>query len=230
MDAPWPAAWSSHPMRTASESPWTTAVWPAGQSHATVHFTTGDHPIPRGDSARAAVAIGELVQRIPAGADVHVALSGGGSALIAGPLPGADHGRRHGDVRSVADVGTRYPRNERHPQAGHAMERRPAWAGTGGAASPRLGDLRCSPTTTSPASRRVRARATRGPPTTSVAVERLTPRRTTTGVGACGDRARNPEARRSGAARYLSGHRCEQPHGAHRGGRDRARGGSSPSA
>lgn len=69
-------------------SPWTTAVWPAGQSHASVHFTTGDHPIPRDHSARAAVAIGELVQQIPAGADVHVALSGGGSALIAGPLPG----------------------------------------------------------------------------------------------------------------------------------------------
>jgi glycerate 2-kinase len=68
--------------------PWTTAVWPAGQSHGTVHFTTGDHPIPRDASARAAVAIGKLVQRIPAGAEVHVALSGGGSALVAGPLPG----------------------------------------------------------------------------------------------------------------------------------------------
>jgi hydroxypyruvate reductase len=70
------------------ESPWTTAVWPAGQSHATMHFTTGNHPIPRNDSARAATAIGDLVQQIPAGAEVHVALSGGGSALIAGPLPG----------------------------------------------------------------------------------------------------------------------------------------------
>jgi glycerate 2-kinase len=69
-------------------SPWTTAVWPAGQSHATVHFTAGDHPIPGDGSARAAVAIGELVQQVPAGADVHVALSGGGSSLIAGPLPG----------------------------------------------------------------------------------------------------------------------------------------------
>jgi len=69
-------------------SPWTTAVWPAGQSHATLRFTTGDHPIPRDASARAAAAIGELVQRIPAGADVHIALSGGGSALVAGPLPG----------------------------------------------------------------------------------------------------------------------------------------------
>ena len=69
-------------------SPWTTAVWPAGQSQATMQFTTGDHPVPRDASARTAVAIGELVQRIPAGADVHVALSGGGSALVAGPLPG----------------------------------------------------------------------------------------------------------------------------------------------
>jgi hydroxypyruvate reductase len=76
------------PAAEAIGSAWTTAVWPAGQSHGTVRFTTGDHPIPRDDSARAAAAIAELVQQIPAGADVHVALSGGGSALIAGPLPG----------------------------------------------------------------------------------------------------------------------------------------------
>jgi glycerate-2-kinase len=75
------------PDARGSASAWTTGVWPSGQSHAALRFVDGDHPIPRADSARAAEAIGDIVRRIPDGADVHVAISGGASALIAGPLP-----------------------------------------------------------------------------------------------------------------------------------------------
>ena len=47
----------------------------------------GDHPIPGLRSERAADALAALVQRIPRDASTHVAISGGASALIAGPLP-----------------------------------------------------------------------------------------------------------------------------------------------
>ncbi len=55
--------------------------------HASLQSLVGDHPIPGAASARAAVAIAELLDVIPANAEVHVAISGGTSALIAGPLP-----------------------------------------------------------------------------------------------------------------------------------------------
>jgi hydroxypyruvate reductase len=53
--------------------------------HAALIALTGDHPIPRARSARAAAAIADIVGRIPANAEVHVAISGGASALMAGP-------------------------------------------------------------------------------------------------------------------------------------------------
>jgi hydroxypyruvate reductase len=49
---------------------------------------TGDHPIPRARSIAAGDALGHLIAGIPATATIHVALSGGASALLAAPLPG----------------------------------------------------------------------------------------------------------------------------------------------
>lgn len=48
----------------------------------------GDHPVPGAASAIAAAAIAEWIGHLPADADVHIALSGGASALMAAPLPG----------------------------------------------------------------------------------------------------------------------------------------------
>jgi glycerate-2-kinase len=56
--------------------------------HRALRVMTGDHPIPSGRSAAAAAAIGATIGQIPREASVHVAISGGASALIAGPLPG----------------------------------------------------------------------------------------------------------------------------------------------
>jgi hydroxypyruvate reductase len=56
--------------------------------HRALRVMTGDHPIPGERSAAAAAAIGKTIDQIPRGASVHVAISGGASALIAGPLPG----------------------------------------------------------------------------------------------------------------------------------------------
>ncbi len=55
--------------------------------HSSLLAMAGDHPIPDARSARAANAIAALIERIPPKADVHIAISGGASALIAGPLP-----------------------------------------------------------------------------------------------------------------------------------------------
>jgi hydroxypyruvate reductase len=46
----------------------------------------GDHPVPGARSAAASDAIGEFIDGLEPGQPVHVALSGGGSALIAAPL------------------------------------------------------------------------------------------------------------------------------------------------
>ncbi len=58
-----------------------------GTIHPSLANFTGDHPLPGARSAAAAQAIHRLVGRIPSGAAVHVAISGGASSLIAGPLP-----------------------------------------------------------------------------------------------------------------------------------------------
>ena len=55
---------------------------------APVREVTGDHPLPGPRSAAAARAIADLVPNIPRDAEVHVAISGGASSLIAGPLDG----------------------------------------------------------------------------------------------------------------------------------------------
>ena len=55
-------------------------------AHPTLRAIVGDHPIPGERSAHAAIAIAETIDRIPSGAEVHVAISGGASALMAGPL------------------------------------------------------------------------------------------------------------------------------------------------
>ncbi len=48
----------------------------------------GDHPVPGPASVRAAQSIANWVRDLPPEADVHIAISGGASALIAAPLPG----------------------------------------------------------------------------------------------------------------------------------------------
>lgn len=48
----------------------------------------GDHPIPGGGSAGVADRLGAWIDTLPPTLDVHVALSGGASAIMAGPLPG----------------------------------------------------------------------------------------------------------------------------------------------
>lgn len=55
--------------------------------HPSLITIVGDHPIPQSASAAAANAIAQVIELMPGDADVHVALSGGASALIAGPLP-----------------------------------------------------------------------------------------------------------------------------------------------
>lgn len=46
----------------------------------------GNHPLPGVASAHAARAIADLIAVVPASAEVHVAISGGASSLLAGPL------------------------------------------------------------------------------------------------------------------------------------------------
>ncbi|MEO5826479.1 MAG: DUF4147 domain-containing protein [Gemmatimonadales bacterium] len=58
-----------------------------GAIHPSLASYTGDHPLPAAASGAAAQAIHRLVGTIPSGAAVHVAISGGASSLIAGPLP-----------------------------------------------------------------------------------------------------------------------------------------------
>ena len=55
---------------------------------ATGAVLAGDHPVPGDASARAAAAIDGWLRGLPPTADVHIALSGGASALIAAPVPG----------------------------------------------------------------------------------------------------------------------------------------------
>ncbi len=50
--------------------------------------TTGDHPFPGGGSFAAAALLERVIALIPTSAEVHVALSGGTSALLAAPVPG----------------------------------------------------------------------------------------------------------------------------------------------
>ncbi len=56
--------------------------------HPSLAALSGDHPLPGAASRAAAQAIHQLIGTIPSGAAVHVAISGGASSLIAGPLPG----------------------------------------------------------------------------------------------------------------------------------------------
>lgn len=62
---------------------------PPSYTHAKVRFFTGDHPIPSEASARAALALTEIVRgwRIEKDDRVVVGVSGGTSALIASPRP-----------------------------------------------------------------------------------------------------------------------------------------------
>lgn len=48
----------------------------------------GEHPVPGAGSAGVAERLGTWIDALPLSLDVHVALSGGASAIMAGPLPG----------------------------------------------------------------------------------------------------------------------------------------------
>ncbi|MGH7582478.1 MAG: glycerate kinase type-2 family protein [Gemmatimonadales bacterium] len=63
------------------------AAEPAAPPHPALRSVAGDHPIAGARSAAAAQAIADVIERIPERAEVHVAISGGTTALIAGPLP-----------------------------------------------------------------------------------------------------------------------------------------------
>lgn len=56
--------------------------------HPALRSLRGDHPVPGGHSLAASIAIAEAIATFPPQAEVHVAISGGTSAMIAGPLPG----------------------------------------------------------------------------------------------------------------------------------------------
>ena len=56
--------------------------------HRSLQRLVGEHPVPAAGSHRAAETIHHLVGTMPSDATVLVALSGGTSSLIAGPLPG----------------------------------------------------------------------------------------------------------------------------------------------
>lgn len=58
--------------------------------HSALNYAAGDHPVPREQSRRAAAMIHDYVAQMSPDAEVHVAISGGASALIAGPLPGIE--------------------------------------------------------------------------------------------------------------------------------------------
>ncbi len=60
----------------------------AQSPHPALQHLVGEHPIPGGGSREAAEAIHQLIGAIPSVATIHVLVSGGASALMAGPLPG----------------------------------------------------------------------------------------------------------------------------------------------
>lgn len=66
-----------------------TAATPPPHPRVAVH--AGDHPVPGVLSFAAAEELGELVQRVDAGDDVLVLVSGGTSSLVAAPVPGIPH-------------------------------------------------------------------------------------------------------------------------------------------
>jgi glycerate-2-kinase len=57
----------------------------ASEVRAPLRHLVGDHPLPADRSAAAATALGELVAQLPGHAEVHVALSGGATSLMAAP-------------------------------------------------------------------------------------------------------------------------------------------------
>ncbi len=56
--------------------------------HPSLCVRVGDHPLPGERSRAAAEALGVWLKELPLDVEVHVAISGGATALLAGPLPG----------------------------------------------------------------------------------------------------------------------------------------------
>lgn len=56
--------------------------------HPSFTLKLGDHPLPGERSHAASEALGAWLKDLPLDVDVHVAISGGATALLAGPLPG----------------------------------------------------------------------------------------------------------------------------------------------
>ncbi len=60
----------------------------AASPHPGVRSLVGDHPLPGANSLAAGTALAAWVSALPGDVEVHVAISGGASALLAAPLPG----------------------------------------------------------------------------------------------------------------------------------------------
>ena len=61
---------------------------PCHAPHPSLIVKLGDHPLPGERSQAAAEALGVWLKALPLDVEVHVAISGGATALLAGPLPG----------------------------------------------------------------------------------------------------------------------------------------------
>lgn len=59
-----------------------------GAPHPRLEVAVGDHPMPATRSLAASARLASLLEHVPPDAEVHMAISGGASALMAGPLPG----------------------------------------------------------------------------------------------------------------------------------------------
>ena len=60
----------------------------ATSPHPALRSLVGDHPLPGANSLAAGTALSEWVSELPSNVEVHVAISGGASSLLAAPLPG----------------------------------------------------------------------------------------------------------------------------------------------
>jgi glycerate 2-kinase len=79
-----------------------TAVVPP---HPAVPVVIGDHPVPGAASHRAATALAATIASLPVDAAVHVAISGGTSALVGAPRDGIDAGVFAAEWRALLDAG-----------------------------------------------------------------------------------------------------------------------------
>ncbi|HET9134776.1 MAG TPA: DUF4147 domain-containing protein [Gemmatimonadales bacterium] len=78
---------------------------PTPPPHPAVPSVVGDHPIPGAGSSRAADTLAAAIAALPADATVHVAISGGTSALIGAPRSGVTPEAFAAEWRGLLDAG-----------------------------------------------------------------------------------------------------------------------------